>query len=313
MAPVQVYPEATKSIPAPMPMDNGMGSHGMKREMNGHGSVHPGMHMSHSMGSGLNMGAVGQNFANMPNPLAQQMGNARGNPMGMPGQTGLGPGGMPGPGQSNNFGVQPSFAQPLYPAHNELASLEIGPGFGPNQTNTKMASLPPPPQNENELKDIIKKRCKLEMVHPYEKLLIENYDGNSKAIPNLQPTPEYLRLVRDRAILKVQLLRAQERGFDVYGTAAQIYSHNSNTNDPYGFGSNPTAENGTSNRAVSISVPATGLGEKIEENDATKNEAPGLAPFGNRPDDYAVAYGNNQAAGGPIHLRKEFVPRRTPY
>lgn len=77
---------------------------------------------------------------------------------------------------------------------------------------------------------------KLEMIHPYEKHLIESYDGNSKNTPQMHPPPEYLRLVRDRAILKVRLLRAQERSFDVYGTATQMFTQgSSNAADPYGF------------------------------------------------------------------------------
>ena len=300
MGPVQVYPEATKSIPAPLPAGQ------MKQEVH-HGHAAPAFGAPPMMGHPQHPGATAGYAGQIPGyPQAQG-----GPPRMPPNMPPTGPYGQPAP-----QAVQPSFGPPLYPAHNELASLEMGPGFGPNQGDTKMASLPPPPQSEAELKDIIKKRCKLEMVHPYEKLLIESYDGNSKSVPNIQPTPEYLRLVRDRAILKVQLLRAQERGFDVYGTAAQIYNHSGASNtDPYGFSSNPGASissNGAPKMEANGSNGGAG-GPASNAGPGPTASGPGPAVPGNRADDYAVAYGNNQAAGGPIMLRKEYVPRRTPY
>ena len=152
----------------------------------------------------------------------------------------------------NNYPPPPQHES--YPSHHPLANLELGPGFGPNAANTKMASLPPPPASQEELRELIDKRMKLEMIHPYEKHLIETYDGNSKNTPQMHPPPEYLRLIRDRAILKVRLLRAQERSFDVYGTATQMFTQGSaNANDPYGF----EASNKVENRSAGLYDTAT--------------------------------------------------------
>lgn len=228
----------------------------------------------------------------------------------------------------------------IYPNHHPLASLELGPGFGPN-IDMKLASLPPPPVSQEELKELIERRCKLEMVHPYEKHLIESFDGNAKNVPASIPPPEYLRLLRDRSILKVRLLRAQERGFDVYGTAASLYASGTNVQDPYGFGhANSAQTNQNSAQKVATPNPATQLKSQIpntttantglltnSQQQQNANQSPNTTingwgnpnvpnPNGNGNsgnDSYSTAYGNSQAAGGPILYKKEFVPRRTPY
>ena len=186
-----------------------------------------------------------------------------------------------------------------YPSHHPLANLELGPGFGPNAANTKMATLPPPPASQEELRELIEKRMKLEMIHPYEKHLIESFDGNSKNTPQMHPPPEYLRLVRDRAILKVRLLRAQERSFDVYGTATQMFTQGtSNANDPYGFEANGKVEERSGGLADSgLNLASLNNGGSIEQQPPSSS--------------YATAYSNSMA-GGPM-MKKEFVPRRAPY
>lgn len=220
-----------------------------------------------------------------------------------------------GPSMSNgmhNF-QQPPPQHESYPSHHPLANLELGPGFGPNAANTKMASLPPPPSSQEELRELIDKRMKLEMIHPYEKHLIETYDGNSKNTPQMHPPPEYLRLVRDRAILKVRLLRAQERSFDVYGTATQMFTQgSSNANDPYGF----EASNKVENRSAGLYETPSNF---VNANDGSNNiVASGDAVMQQHQEQqppsssYATAYSNSMAAGGPM-MKKEFTPRRAPY
>lgn len=199
-----------------------------------------------------------------------------------------------------------------YPSHHPLANLELGPGFGPNAANTKMATLPPPPSSQDELRELIEKRMKLEMIHPYEKHLIESYDGNSKNTPQMHPPPEYLRLVRDRAILKVRLLRAQERSFDVYGTATQMFTQgSSNAADPYGFESG--AAQVESRSAALYDAPTfvnatDGSNNIVANGDAMQHPVVEQQPPSSS---YATAYSNSQA-GGPM-MKKEFVPRRAPY
>lgn len=224
----------------------------------------------------------------------------------------------------NNYQQVPLINQHrlIYPQDHYLASLELGPGFGPSAGSLKMASLPPAPQSQTELREFIERRCKLEMVHPFEKHLIETFDGNAKNVPQRPPPPEFLRLVRDRAILKVRLLRAQERGFDVYGTAAQMYTSQS-TQDPYGFGSvgktsAPLAK--VPKLDNQVNGHSSGHSSMQSSNDLNTSNPSVLttppAPLQNiwmgPSDSYNTAYGNSQA-GGPISLKKEYVPRRTPY
>ena len=199
-------------------------------------------------------------------------------------------------------GPPPMPREHTYPPNNPQANFELGPGFGGNQPS-KMAALPPPPTSPEELKELIEKRCKLEMVHPYEKMLIETYDGNSKAAPQTQPPPEYLRLVRDRAILKVRLLRAQERGFDVYGTAMNLFQSQNQRADPYGFG----------NADVSVKVASDPVPPMTYNANSVPNFAADQVWNGNATaGSYHTAYANNQA-GGPIHFKRENTQRHQPY
>lgn len=265
-------------------------------------------------------------------PFMNNMNSVSGPGMDEPGYFRGGPGASAPPPnwvQNGNSGYsQPVASQPppqheSYPSHHPLANLELGPGFGPNAANTKMASLPPPPASQDELRELIEKRMKLEMIHPYEKHLIETYDGNSKNTPQMHPPPEYLRLVRDRAILKVRLLRAQERAFDVYGTATQMFTQGTqNANDPYGFESNNSSNNQPAESrsaalydtqkqaqatiAAAAAAAATGTPNAGGEEMQYSEQAP--APSSS----YATAYSNSMAAGGPM-MKKEFVPRRAPY
>ena len=291
MAPVQVLAEANKSLPAPNYQAGGQVSGygdqqqafgqiypaGIKRDISGHP---PGM-----QGPPPNFPRQGPPFQqpnlNMTFPPSQPMMQANHPQMVM---------------HSTQIKQDQQNPNNSFPTHHELASLEIGPGFGPNGS-IDQTNLPPAPENEQELREIIRKRCKLEMVHPYEKVLIESYTGDSKKVPDINPTPEFLRLIRDRAILKVQLLRAQnEKHFDVYGTAAKIYSHMGNSLDPYGFGQN----------GHEMKVEADQVNNSNEIVGAMV-QAPGT------DNSYSTAYANNMSAGGPITLRKEFVPRRAPY
>lgn len=157
-----------------------------------------------------------------------------------------------------------------------------GDGYG---ADPALAALPPPAKDRMELLDLLDRRRRLEALDPYERRLIASDPFN---LP--PPTPEYLRLLRERALVKSRLpmppnASKVEPALPTAGTTttsnsltraiiarrvaqAQASStantYTANT-DPSGFGAN-TGSLGMGNMGSYGNDPITGYGHTADNN-----------------------------------------------
>ena len=104
--------------------------------------------------------------------------------------------GMMGRGGGRLGGYPPN----ARPGYNEMTS-EAERSFGPNGDSSFESALPPPAKDRLELLELLDRRRRLEALDPYERRLIACPDPFN--LP--PPPPEYLRLVRERSLVRARL------------------------------------------------------------------------------------------------------------
>ena len=153
-------------------------------------------------------------------PLKVQMSKNQKNPpvhdpnlhAGLPGNSGVGRGFMMQPTVRPNLvprnGGRPGGFPPNGRGFGEMGSEPEhgygpgpGPGPGPNGEANFETVLPPPAKDRMELLELLDRRRRLEALDPYERRLISCPDPFN--LP--PPPPEYLRLLRERALVKARL------------------------------------------------------------------------------------------------------------
>jgi len=94
-----------------------------------------------------------------------------------------------------------------------------------SQLSGNRPNIPLP--RSSEIESLVNRRKRLETIHPYERTLL-NYPPDSRDFP--PPPPEFLRLVRDRAEIKAQLLiyqASQDGKLSLLSRADDEYGFNS--------------------------------------------------------------------------------------
>jgi len=96
-----------------------------------------------------------------------------------------------------NYGLPPAPA----PEHNRYGPMGYNSMPNLNRESYTEHNLPPPARDRIELLDLLDRRRRLEALDPYERRLVACVDCYN--LP--PPPPEFLRLLRERALVKVRL------------------------------------------------------------------------------------------------------------